>query len=150
MEPRLKTDAVIIGDNSLDMKTIAREMVWNELCGVTTKGFDDVEFFSGEISKIRYERKISSRSELSEALNKKADYYNFNPDDYLNMVRFIKDVGNIEGLGFEGLTYPVYANVDEAEKWLKELPVMDVHASRQEEKSRITKIRGSLRSMIKR
>jgi len=126
MEEGLKKEATMInGNDPENIHLVAQEIVWNELCGYTTHGYDDLEYNARVITDIRKKQTITSSDQLLSAIKQESEFINFDLTNYLNNLRFLNNIGNIKGLGFEGLNYSMTGQIEEVAKWLNTLSAND-------------------------
>ncbi|OGM08997.1 hypothetical protein A2159_01245 [Candidatus Woesebacteria bacterium RBG_13_34_9] len=140
-EEGLHKEATIINDNNPGhVHLIAQEIVWNELCGYTTHLYDDLSFDAKIIMDIQEKQVITSSDQLLSATEKVGDFVKFDSKAYLNNLRFLSNIENIKGLGFEDLNYPIKDQVKEIGKWLVTLPSNNKKSGQAEEASKQNRI----------
>ena len=109
---------------------LAQELVWNELCGYTTHREEDINFYARIISEIKAKQTITSTDQLSTVLKTQLSTSGFNKASFLNNLKFLSTISEINGLGFENLHYQFYGNIESVSTWLTDLPAAD-HPPRQ-------------------
>ncbi len=121
-ERQLTQEAVFVSTKPVDTHQVAHELVWNELCGRLTHDYDDVEYNTTLISKLREKGEISSTGQLVQLIHEDNDFNTFDPTIYLNLVKLLSTVDTINGLGFEDIPYQLNENVVATRNWISILP----------------------------
>ena len=153
MEDGLKRDATIIDTNNhVDVHRLAQQIVWNELCGYATIQNDEMLYDARIIAEVRDEKNILTLDQLISSIKEKSSYTNFDLKTYLDNLRFLSNIGDIKGLGFDGLNYYMIDHLQEVANRLEGLP-SDNQVLKQTEdvgkKSRIGQLISQLRSIGK-